>query len=405
MIKITKSKLILNNLLISSFAFAQTTVFEDNFNRTGPGVPDGGTPNTTYTVTSFNSTTSMPGSGLARLTNTHNAGGTNGSPTITLADNGLNLYMGTTTHNGSIFVSSPIASFATPFNSTLKSNTDVVEWSFNVRTNRGAFDPALNVGSNSLSGFATNSSNYGLAVILAASNPDLLQGTGYAITINKLPTGTMPSDQVTVVGFRKFSNGVSTAASGSTTPSSLTLLGSYSQPAGKIFNFISVRVTYNPADDKWSLYVRDDGDATWNNPSTGVTNLVTEVIDNQYVTAPMQTFGFLFKHGTSSSNQNQAFFDNFKVALLPIPLSNNSFIDKSITLGSNPVDDILQVKLNSKIINGYEIFNSLGQVVKKSNKISSNDISIDVSDLEKSVYFLKAYTSDSKESFTKFIKQ
>jgi len=79
-------------------------------------------------------------------------------------------------------------------------------------------------------------------------------------------------------------------------------------------DYWSVRVTYDPASDNWSLFTRDDGTGGFADPSTGVTTQSgTTVADSTYTTTPLTHAGALWVYSTAA-NQT-ASFDNFNLSL------------------------------------------------------------------------------------------
>lgn len=276
-----KKILILVLLFVSINLISQVSVFKDDFNRGVVVSPlsNGGLPEMTY-ITS-------PG-GVS-------PGGKSKTFLVSGSNYSLNLLQNTTTTNGSIFVSGATTTFETPYNPFLGLNTDIVTWSFNLRTNR-------TVGA--LSGFNT-SSNYGMAVVLAGSSSNLLTGNGYVVTYQSDENGTGNS-----IYLKKYSGGV--------TNSGLTNLIGPSENVSNFTNYVSIKVTYNPTGNIWSLYVRDDGAIADVDPSNTAT--IEDTISDATYTGQdsllaLPYFGFLFKHGTSTASTNQAFYDNFEVKL------------------------------------------------------------------------------------------
>ena len=394
-------------LFTFSLSFGQTTVFEDNFNRAD--LSPGGSPSVSYTTLSLLNDRTPQSSGTAsyaQLVTSMPSGGSNSdnSPAFSLNDECLNLLQGGTAESGTIQITAPINAYSAPFNPVLNQNTQEIEWSFNVRTNRG------NATGSGLSGFSLDGSgtNYGIIAVLAASSTNLMEGnTGYAVTFHQLN-----SSSSNIVTLRRFADGAYSCSSGCPTNGSTmtTIIGTstpnYSQtPLANRWNFVSVKVTYNPSNDEWNLYVKDDGDGTtlWSGASTlNSTNLVGTTIDNTYTSDTMTTFGFYFKHGVSNVNQNQAFFDNYKVVLNPT-LSSENFDFVTTKLYPNPTNN--QLTITSKTsFNSVEISNLLGQKIKEfQNTSKDTQLTIDVSDLQKATYILKLNSAEGIAT-TKFVK-
>ncbi|NJM78440.1 MAG: T9SS type A sorting domain-containing protein [Flavobacterium sp.] len=399
----TKKVSLFSVLLMTGISFGQTTVFSDNFNRAT--LSPGGTPSVSYTQLSLKNdrTPQTTEASYGQIVSSMSAGSaatsidfTNTNPPNAF----LNLIQGGTTNSGTIQVTAPLSAYTAPFSPILKNNTQLVEWSFNMRTNRGS---ATGSG---LSGFSVDGSgtNYGMIVILAGSNSNVMQGgTGYVVTFHQVGGGV--SDNV--VSLRKYADGAYSCGSGcpvgGSTMTSIILPGT---PLANKWNFVSVKVTYNPSNDEWKLFVRDDGDMNWADPSnispSGTANLVGSVIDNTYTMTSMNTFGFYFKHGTSNVDQNQAYFDNYKV-VLNNTLSSSSFDYVSTTLYPNPAKNQLTISSKNSF-NSIEILNLLGQKVKEvANKQGETALTVDVSDLQNATYIVKL-NSNEGVSTTKFVK-
>lgn len=396
----TKKASLFSILLMTGLSFGQTTVFSDNFNRTA--VSPGGTPSTSYTTLSLTNNRTAQSSGTAsfsQIVSEMPAGGTGGSSMFTLNDNALNLLQEGTSESGTVQVTGALSAFSSPFNPILNANTQGIEWSFNLKTNRG------NATANGLSGFSIDGTgtNYGMAVILAGTNSNIMQGgTGYVVTFQQLN-----SSSSNVVSLRKYSDGVYNCSTGCPVGgATMTTIISGTTPLANRWNFVSVKVTYSPINNEWKLYVRDDGDdsnALWGDATTLTSaNLVGSVIDTEYTSTAMTTFGYYFKHGTSNAIQNQAFFDNYKVVMDPT-LSTNSFDFVSTSLYPNPAKNQLTIS-SKKSFNAIEIVNLLGQKVKDiANKQGETTLTLDLSDLQNGTYIVKL-NSNEGVSTTKFIK-
>ena len=267
-------------LLFSGGLFAQTTVFQDDFNRGGVVSPlsNGGTPQMTWTTTS--SLVTYPG------TSSTNLNGSTGSD-YSLIINGN----ATTPTAGYSWVYGSVSTFSSPYNSILNSNSGLLTWSFNMKTNR----------STKLSGFGA--ANYGSAVILGATaNTFSSSGTnGYAVIFK---AGTTYN----TVSLVRFVNGLNS----NTTYTSI--IGASSETSA-MTNWVSVKVTYNPPTRQWALYWRDDASTT--NPTDPMTGTLAQVgaltIDSTYAGTALPYCGFYWDHGgTSTPSSNRGFFDNFR---------------------------------------------------------------------------------------------
>ena len=90
----------------------------------------------------------------------------------------------------------------------------------------------------------------------------------------------------------------------------------------------------------------------------------------------------------------------YKYVNTQLPTVENSS-NAEISVYPNPAIDFINIKIeNSKKIRFVQILDTSGRIVKKYNTVSEK---LDISDLEKGVYFLKIYTTDKQYS-TKFIK-
>jgi hypothetical protein len=243
--------------------FSQTTVFTDDFNRAS--LSPGGTPAMTYTSTL----------------------GTGASAAI-VSSSYLNIVPGSA--NGVSYVIGTTATFSSPYSTTLSGNPGVVTWTFNFRWNRASSNnPA-----------APASGSYGQAIVLASSGASFTTGTtGYAIVYGN----TSAPDPIRLV---KFSNGV--------TGTLTNVISSGVSDIANTNNYVSVKVTYDPATNTWALFIRDDGASAWADPSSGVTTQKgSNTVDNTYTGSVLSNFGFLWSHATAATNIGE--FDNFTVTV------------------------------------------------------------------------------------------
>ncbi len=72
--------------------------------------------------------------------------------------------------------------------------------------------------------------------------------------------------------------------------------------------------------------------------------------------------------------------------------------DKNVLIYPNPVKNILYINFKNGLTENvsYEIYNTLGQTVKRSNLEEKNLNEINISDLNKGVYSLRLYTNNQK---------
>jgi len=180
--------------------------------------------------------------------------------------------------SGREFVSYDMAAkYSTQFN--VASGT--MEWYFNMRSDR-----------TSPSGF--NSGNYGTAFVIGATQADFHSGgDGYAVVLGNADA----PDPVRLVSF----------SSGLSLNSNLTnLIVSSSEEE---VAYYSVRVTYNPCTDVWSLQVRDD-DGVFEDPTSGSYGSPGTTTNNAHTAKNLRYLGCYWQHGAPGSGSNNAYFDN-----------------------------------------------------------------------------------------------
>ena len=195
---------------------------------------------------------------------------------------------GTANVNGWVFANTATTSFASPYNATLSSNSGVVTWTFNIRQIRT--DPA---------GYASGA--YGAAFILATTSQTANSvGTGYAIVYGQ-------SGVTDPVRLTRFSGGLSTGLTNIITSNTtgLTDFGA---------GYISCKVTYNPADNQWELFLRNDGSSAFADPETGTLVSQGTATDNTYTGTSLGFMGAYWQGSTAATQT--AFFDNFKVTVV-----------------------------------------------------------------------------------------
>lgn len=166
------------------------------------------------------------------------------------------------------------------YNPVLSKNAGIVSWTFNIRQ------------SASLSGFENG--KYGVAFILAGTpGSNNVTGKGYAIQLGG-PNNTLR--------FVRYENGLKNFY----TYLSSKNLGNFGT------DYTSVRVTYNPKDNQWTLYGRKDGSA-FVNPEAGTLAFQESLPYSNYVSEPLTILGAYWNAGTRA-NQT-AFFDNVKITV------------------------------------------------------------------------------------------
>lgn len=263
-------------LCICVQTFAQTTVFQDNFN-TSQG--------STFT-TSGNIGTS-PWS-VSRSGNDWGARIDNGILELT------NDASTTTNAGGWVFASVNTSSFSAPYNTTLSNNPGVVTWTFNMRQIRS------NPG-----GFAAGS--YGVALILGCTSTNIAStGDGYAVILGN--SGS--PDPIRLV---HFSGGIQSL--GNSPPSANIIIEASSPLDNPQNNYMSLRVTYDPTTNQWQLFGRDDGASGFTDANTGTLSLLGTGTDNTYTSTALPHMGAYWQ-GSTASNQT-AFFDNLTITVTP----------------------------------------------------------------------------------------
>jgi type IX secretion system substrate protein len=259
-------------LLLPASTLRAQTVFTDDFNRSSfTDGSTGGTPATTYNFT-------LGG------TSTINTTLVSGSNYVANINSG-------STNNKSLFFA-PMSVYSSPFNLTLSNNSPaIITWTFNMRT------------SNAATAIPTSGSVGGGIDLCGNAAGNIYNGapTGYGVIFNPGATGG--------VALVKFSGGLnaSTAIITQTTTISKT-------------DYYSVRVTFNSSTNAWALYVRDDGAATFADPSTGVTlQQGATTIDNTYVGQAMVNFGAVYTWNSGVGKKMS--IDNYTVSSAIPPCS------------------------------------------------------------------------------------
>jgi trimeric autotransporter adhesin len=260
-------------MITSTSAWGQTIVFQDDFST-----------NTSITYTTagaingsaFNVTRSGTDWGARRNTSPAQMELTNDASAAGNA-------------NGWVFASTATGSFSSPYNTTLSSNPGQVTWTFNMRQIRT--DPA---------GFNTTSS-YGLAFILGTTSTTASNnGNGYAVVLG----GGSATDPIRLVRFTIGLQGTINDIISSNTPG-LTDFGT---------DYLSIKVTYNPSNNQWELFLRNDGATAFADPSTGTLVSQGTATDTTYTNTPLTALGGYWQGSTASDQP--AFFDNIRVAVM-----------------------------------------------------------------------------------------
>jgi len=191
--------------------------------------------------------------------------------------------------NGWVFASTATAAFMSPFATTLSSNPGLVTWELNMRQIRA--DP---------SGFAS-ANNYGVAFILGGTTTTAATaGQGYALVLGQNGS-TDPIRLATYSAGLQSAGGLTNIITAS---AALTDVGA---------EYLSLRVTFDPATSTWTLLGRSDGASAFADPSSGTLTTLGTVIDTTFVNTALTVMGGYWQGSTIASQTAQ--FDNVKVAV------------------------------------------------------------------------------------------
>ena len=293
-------------LSLSSSILGQTTVFTDNFPTSYSSITVNtafsateGTPPITWRTNTTSAYTSTPPVFSTQAT------GSDYSLAIQNYATGQALNKGWVT--GTLSSIAAPTQTTSPLNTTLNSSTGVITWTFNMRTSR------------TTKFSSSNTTGYFSAVVLAATAQDFTNTTsggtsGYAV----IEYGGTTNNLFKLVRFTGGINGT------------FTQIGTASAENGDMRNWASIKVVYNPKDNSWSFYVRDEPTSYSNaatDPTSGVIPALstssTESSGSLTATA-MTNFGFYYNIGsTSTGSSNRAYYDNFKIASGAPSWSNN----------------------------------------------------------------------------------
>lgn len=175
-------------------------------------------------------------------------------------------------NNGWVLASVSSSEMVAPYSNVLSNNPGLVTWTFNMRQSR-----------TNPSGFGSN--QYGVAFILAGTNGSTnLTGTGYAVLLGN----SFSTDYIRLVrynsGIRNFTTLIQSNTSG------LTDFGT---------NYTSVKVTYNPNNNVWQLFLRNDGSSGAVNPLTGNLTSQGTVTNSTYTSTSLPLLGGYLNGGTN----------------------------------------------------------------------------------------------------------
>jgi hypothetical protein len=198
------------------------------------------------------------------------------SSSISVTSNQLRLSSATA---GRDFVTRDVTS---RYSSTLSTNPGLLTWAWNMKQSRT--DPS-----------GVGASNYGVAFVLAASSADLLTADGYAVVYGNSGTPN-------TVRLVRFAGGLDAEAN----------LTSLVSTAGTDYQsqYLTVRVTYAPDEDTWTLYVANSTTA-FANPLTGTATAAGSRLDATLTGQALPYVGCLWNHATGATDN--ATFDNIYV--------------------------------------------------------------------------------------------
>jgi hypothetical protein len=194
------------------------------------------------------------------------------------------------------------------YNTTFSENTQLLTWAINMH--QTAADP---------SGF--NNNNYGIGFILGVLFKPTIFGEipgvnpfGYAVVLGE-PNTPNVYNRVRLVHID--------GDIGNNAIKDIISSGTYDYAN----EYLSIKVTYNPNGDKWSLYVESDPDKFPQSDPYLTTNVIaTDVINNEYVNENLHYLGMDWHH--SNSPTEFAIFDE-----VYIPYNFNSFF-RSVQSGN-----------------------------------------------------------------------
>ena len=173
-------------------------------------------------------------------------------------------------------------SVATRYNPVLGANPGLLTWAWNMRQSRA--DPS-----------GVEASNYGAAFVLAASSANLLTADGYAVVYGNAGT----PNHVRLV---RFTGGLDAEAN--LTPLVTTAGTDYGS------QYLTLRVTFAPAENTWTLYVA--ASTAFADPLAGTAVPATGATADATLTGQSLAYvGCLWDHATSSTDH--AVFDNVYV--------------------------------------------------------------------------------------------
>ena len=178
------------------------------------------------------------------------------------------------------------------FVSILKNNSYPITWTFNMRLNRTTNIAGLTI---------TSGTNYVPAEVLVSSNSDLLGSStkGYAVSLSGGSTSSYHKIELS-----SFIAGLSS--------SSIVL----TSPEFAAQDYVSVKVTYTPSTETWSLAVKSNGATAFSDPSTDTFSSPVSTVNIVNTSETMTHFGYYYSHMASGTVASAVFKnDNYKMVL------------------------------------------------------------------------------------------
>ena len=406
-----KTKLLFIGALLLSLtpSFGQTTLFYDNFDPvTFPAnvtsnkgftasTPTSSVSDAKATYTGYNS--APDGFYLASSNGTSGINCIWNSTSSTFTTNLSVQSSSTTTFKGTSTIALPLSSISAPYTPVLKSNTDVITWSFGMRINKSTqMTPVYPRGITPGLGLAG-----GIILVTDASSTAPISdaastANGYAVIFSGSDTGG--STSINRVDFGSFTSGLryDSATTSSTFSSLLTVDGI---AAGG--NAISVVVTYTPSSDTWTMKVRQDLSSSIADPEAITANNYevskpSSRVDPLYTSTTMTNMMLFYNHNAT----NGIYVDHLRIKTNAIlGLSKNEIA--GLNVYPNPVTNgQLFISSNSSSEKQVAIYNVLGQKMLQTK--TNNNSEINVSQLAKGAYILNI-SEDGKSESKKLIIQ
>lgn len=195
--------------------------------------------------------------------------------------------------NGWVYANTGLASTGN-FNTTLSNSAGLVTWTFNMRQFRT--NPA---------GF-NDTNSYGAAFVIGSTSTTVAsEGDGYAIVLGN--SGT--PDPIRFVSFTGGIQSLGTANSG--------LITAGSPLENPTTSYMSLQLTYNPTNNLWSLFGRNDGASDFADPRSGTLDSLGTATDSTHTGTALTSLGAYWQGSTAANNT--AFFDNVVVTAIPEP--------------------------------------------------------------------------------------